>query len=303
MKLAVPDMISSSYFPALAAVELGCFKAEGLDVEVELIFPPDRAYAALKAGEVDLVAASAHAAVAAFPGWEGARLLCAQSQGMYWFLVMHKDFGIARGDLAALKGKRIGAAPWVEMGLRGVLQAAGLDPARDGIEIGPVPKQPGVGPNFGLSAYKALEARQIDGFWANGMAAELALRHGVGTLVLDARRGDGPEGSLGYTFASIATSAETLAAHPGLGGAVARAVASAQAMLKADVSRATQVGERLFPAEEAGLIATLIERDLPWYDTAIRPADYEAMNAFLRGLGAIEAAPPYEEVVVAGGLG
>ena len=39
MKLAVPDMISNSYFPAIAAIELGFFKEEGLDVELEMIFP------------------------------------------------------------------------------------------------------------------------------------------------------------------------------------------------------------------------------------------------------------------------
>ena len=39
MRIAVPDLISNSYFPAVAAVELGFFKAEGLDAELELIFP------------------------------------------------------------------------------------------------------------------------------------------------------------------------------------------------------------------------------------------------------------------------
>jgi hypothetical protein len=37
MKLAIPDLISNSYFPAIAAVELGCFAREGLDVELELM--------------------------------------------------------------------------------------------------------------------------------------------------------------------------------------------------------------------------------------------------------------------------
>jgi len=46
MKIAVPDVISNSYFPAAAAVELGFFKQEGLDVSLELIFPVDQAYAA-----------------------------------------------------------------------------------------------------------------------------------------------------------------------------------------------------------------------------------------------------------------
>src|SRR5450755_3970646 len=50
MKLAVPDMISNSYFPAIAAAELGLFRKEGLDIEVELIFPVDKAYMALRDG-------------------------------------------------------------------------------------------------------------------------------------------------------------------------------------------------------------------------------------------------------------
>ena len=83
MKLAVPDLISNSYFPAVAAVELGFFREEGLDVALELVFPVDKAYRALRDGAVDLVGGSAHSALAAFPEWEGAKLLCAQAQGMY----------------------------------------------------------------------------------------------------------------------------------------------------------------------------------------------------------------------------
>src|SRR6202045_3173526 len=99
MKLAVPDMISNSYFPAIAAAELGFFKQEGLDVEVELLFPVDKAYAALRDGAVDFVGGSAHSALAAFPEWQGVKLLSAQAPGMYWFLVMHTDFAARRGDV------------------------------------------------------------------------------------------------------------------------------------------------------------------------------------------------------------
>src|ERR1700756_205116 len=118
MKLAVPDLISNSYFPAVAAVELGLFKEEGLDVELELVFPVDKAYQALRDGAVDFVGGSAHSALAAFPEWQGCKLLCAEGQGMYWFLVMRSDLRPARGDVSIVKGRRIGAAPWVEMGLR-----------------------------------------------------------------------------------------------------------------------------------------------------------------------------------------
>ena len=100
MKLAVPDLISNSYFPAVAAVALGFFEEEGLDVSLELIFPVDEAYRAMRDGRVDFVAGSAHSALAAFPEWKGVKLLCAQAQGMYWFLVMHKRFDAKRGDLS-----------------------------------------------------------------------------------------------------------------------------------------------------------------------------------------------------------
>src|SRR5215472_6450645 len=131
MKLAIPDLISNSYFPALAAAELGLFASEGIEVSAELIFPVDRAYAALRDGEIDFVGGAAHGALAAFPAWRGVKLLGALAQGMYWCLVMRSELGIARHDLAALKGRRIGAAPWVEMGLRRLLVAAGLDPIRE----------------------------------------------------------------------------------------------------------------------------------------------------------------------------
>src|SRR5258708_23655105 len=165
MKLAVPDLISNSYFPAVAAVELGFLKQEGLDVELELVFPVDKAYRALRDGAVDFVGGSAHSALAAFPEWEGAKLLCAQAQGMYWFLVMRADLGARRGDVDIVRGRRIGAAPWVEMGLRRLLTEAGVDLKRDQVEIAPVPGAVGAGVNFGVTAARALEAGTIDGFW------------------------------------------------------------------------------------------------------------------------------------------
>src|SRR5437879_9472345 len=100
MKIAVPDLISNSYFPAAAAVELGFFRQEGLDVALEMIFPVDKAYAAMRDGAVDFVGGSAHSALAAFPEWKGAKLLCAQGQGMYWFLVMSADLSPKRNDLS-----------------------------------------------------------------------------------------------------------------------------------------------------------------------------------------------------------
>ncbi|MFL6832222.1 MAG: ABC transporter substrate-binding protein [Xanthobacteraceae bacterium] len=297
MKLAVPDMISNSYFPAIAAIELGCFKQEGLDVSLELIYPVDKSYAALRDGTVDFVGGSAHSALSAFPSWQGAKLLCAQAQGMYWFLVMHKDFGGKRGDLSVVKGRSIGAAPWVEMGLRRLLIEAGIDLTRDQVRIAPVPGAQGAGVNFGVTAAKALEERKIDGFWANGMGAEVAVRRGVGTMVLDVRRGDGPKPCFNYTMASIATTDRLIERSPETAAAAVRAMVKAQAALKENVARATEIGRKLFPPSEAELIAELIRRDLPYYDASISRDFVAGMNRFSRDVGILRGDVPYEGVV------
>jgi NitT/TauT family transport system substrate-binding protein len=297
MRLAIPDLISNSYFPALAASELGFFAREGIEVSAELIFPVDRAYQALRDGEVDFVGGAAHGALAAFPGWRGVKLLGALAQGMYWFLVMRADLGIARGDLAALKGRHIGAAPWVDMGLRRLLAAAGLDPEQNDIRIAPVPGAVGSTVNFGLTAAEALAAGKIDGFWANGMATEIAVTTGAGTVVLDVRRGDGPKGCFDYTMPVLATTERLIERSPDIAAAAGRALVATQTALKADVSLATEVGRKRFPPREAGLVAGIVERDLPFYDPSIGEYSVAAINDFAQHMGVLAGDVPYEQIV------
>jgi NitT/TauT family transport system substrate-binding protein len=297
MKIAVPDMISNSYFPAQAAVELGFFREQGLNVTLEMIFPVDKAYRALRDGAVDFVGGSAHSALAAFPQWEGVKLICAQAQGMYWFLVLHKDFAAARGDIEAVKGRSIGAAPCVEMGLRRLLIAAGIDLQRDGVNIAPVPGPAGIGINFGVSAAKALEERKIDGFWANGMGAEVAVRRGVGNVVLDVRRGDGPKGCFDYTMASVATTDRLIDKSPEVAASAVRAIAKTQNALKKKVALAAEVGRSLFPPAESELIVELIRRDLPYYNASISESFVVGMNQFARDLGLLTGHVPYQKIV------
>jgi len=297
VKLAIPDMISNSYFPAIAAIELGLFKREGLDVELELIYPVDKSYAALREGTVDFVGGSAHSALSAFPRWQGAKLLCAQGQGMYWFLVMHRDLGGKRGDVEVVKGRRIGAAPWVDFGLRRLLIEAGINLERDKVTIAPVPGAQGAGINFGVTAARALEERKIDGFWANGMGTEVAVRRGAGTVVLDVRRGDGPKPCFNYTMASIATTDQLIKRSPDAAAAAVRAIVNTHAALKGDPARATEVGRKLFPPSEAELIAELIRRDLPYYDASISRTFVAGMNQFSRDVGILTGDVAYEDIV------
>src|SRR5260370_38284272 len=93
----------------------------------------------MREGRCDLDAGWYISALAGFPEWHGAKLLCAQAEGMYWFLVMRSDLGAGRGDVDAVRGRRIGAAPWVEMGLRRLLIEAGGRPAGGRGHVAPRP--------------------------------------------------------------------------------------------------------------------------------------------------------------------
>jgi ABC-type nitrate/sulfonate/bicarbonate transport system substrate-binding protein len=294
LRLAIPDLISPSYFPAIAAVELGF-----LDAKLELLYPVTKTYEDLRDGKLDFVGGASHAVLYAFKDWQGGKLLCALAQHMYWFLVIHSKFKPAKGNLAAVKNLRIGAAPGPVDGLKQMLKVAGIDPERD-VKIGPVPGfSVGQTASFGLLAAKALEEGKIDGFWANGMGAEVAVKSGVGTLVLDARR-EGTAEMKGYTFPALVTSQNLIEKNPNAARAAIKAVQSAQKALKEDPNRATAIGRKLFPPAEAAMIAELIRRDLPFYDSAISEENVAAMNQFAASLGLLSKPVPYQEVVWTG---
>ncbi|MBV9120416.1 MAG: ABC transporter substrate-binding protein, partial [Chloroflexi bacterium] len=155
MKIAIPDLISNSYFPAIAAAELGCWKEEGLDLTLELLFPVTRAMEALRNGQYDFVAGTASSVLTAFPEWQGAKILAALAERMYWFLVLRTDLHVPRDDVQAVKGLRIGAAPGVDVGLKRLLREVGIDPEKD-VQIAPVPGTGAASVSFGVTAAQAL---------------------------------------------------------------------------------------------------------------------------------------------------
>jgi NitT/TauT family transport system substrate-binding protein len=298
MKIAIPDLVSNSYFPAIAAVDLGFFKEEGIDMELELIFPVDHTLEKMRDGEIDFVGGSAHSTPHAFPGWKGGKLLGALAQGMYWFLILRSDLGAKQGDIEAVKGLNIGAAPLVDLGLKHLLTEYGIDLEKDKVNIAPVPGAfTGKNVNFGVTAAKALQDGKIDGFWANGMGAEVAIKSGAGTLVIDARRGDGPAAAFNYTMPALITSERLIKDEPDVCAAAVRALVKTQKALKEDVSLATEVGRKRFPAEEAELIAGIIQRDLPFYNAAITPEFVAGMSKFSQAMGLIDAPIAFEDAV------
>jgi ABC-type nitrate/sulfonate/bicarbonate transport system substrate-binding protein len=296
-RIAIPDLVSNSYFPAIAAVALDFFKREGLNVAQELMFPNYMAYEALRDHKVDFVAAPAHVALAVFPQWRGCKLLMALSQGMFWLLVLRADIAGTPGDVSAVKGRTIGAAPMVELGLKQLLIDAGVDLDGDGVRIVGVPGADAPGVSFGVAAARALADGAIDGFWANAMGAENAVRQGVGKVILDVRRGIGPVAAFHYTMPVLVTSNVLLERDPELVAGGVRAVLAAQRALKADVRLAAAVGRALFPPAEAELIADVVARDLPYYDPAISEIAIDGLNRFAHSAGLLRTRVPYADIV------
>ena len=287
MRIAVPDLVSNSYFPAVAAVELGFFRDQEMDME------------ALRDGSIDFVAGPAHATLSAFPGWQGAKLLAALSQHTFWVLVLRSGLRARPGDVSAVKGLRIGAAPGPDAALRRMLAEADVDPARDGVDLAPVPGSGEPGVSFGVHAAKALEDGVIDGFWANAMGAEVAVRSGIGEVVLDPRRGLGPAAARVYTFAALVATDRLIDDSPATAEGAVRAVVEAQRALRADPSGAAEVGQRLFPPDEAALIEDLVRRDAPYYRAGITSDSVAGLNQFCRSLGSLSGEVAYGQVVAA----
>ena len=67
---------------------------------------------------------------------------------------------------------------------------------------------------------------------------------------------------------------------PDVAAAAVRALVRAQDALREDPSLATKVATGLFPDMETGLIAGIIERDLPFYEPAISPAALAGLRSF-----------------------
>src|SRR5437016_13376301 len=97
---------------------MGFFEKEGFAATLELLYPVTKTYEELREGRLDFVGGAAHAALYAFMDWQGAKLLCALAQRMYWFLVVRSDLKASKGDLSVLRGLRIGAAAGPVDGLK-----------------------------------------------------------------------------------------------------------------------------------------------------------------------------------------
>jgi ABC-type nitrate/sulfonate/bicarbonate transport system substrate-binding protein len=295
-RIWVPDLDSPSYFVAVAAVELGFFKQEGVDIE--FVYNTLQGPELMRDGKLDFIGGPAYVATRTFPAWQGVKLLCALSQYSYWFLAVRATLDIKRGDLQALKGLRISAAPpWPEMSLRYMLTDGGLDLERDNVRIVPPPPPYGDKGFMARNGVDSIIQNSADAYWGNGMRVALGESLGIAKLHLDLRRGDGPPGARYYNFPALTARASLVDEHPNVAAGAVRAIVKAQKALQADPSISTAIGRKLFPADEAELIAGLIERDAPFYDAEISHDAVDGLMKFATRTGLVKDAVPYADLV------
>lgn len=296
-RLVVADLDSPSYFVATAAVELGYFREEGIDAELERAYGALNGPERLRNGELHFLGGPAYMATRAFPGWKGAKLLCALAQYSYWFLAVRADLDVRRGDLNALKGLRISSSTaFPEVGLRHLLKQAGIDLERDRVSIVPLPSTRDEHLKYRVGV-DALAQNIADAYWGNGMRLAIGEKLGVAKVHLDLRRGDGPPGARFYNFPALTTTERLIEEQPQIAAAAVRAIVKTQKALAADPSRATAIGKRLFAPEAASLIAGLIARDAPFYDATISAEAVDGINKFALANGLLTQPLHYDGLV------
>jgi NitT/TauT family transport system substrate-binding protein len=149
----------------------------------------------------------------------------------------------------------------------------------------------------GHAGVDAITQDLADAYWGNGMRVALGEHLGVAKMHLDLRRSDGPPGARWYNFAALTTTERLIEEQPDIAAGAVRAIVKTQKALKADPSLATQVGNRLFPPEEASLIAGLIARDAPFYDAKISLEAVDGLNRFGMANGLLTEPVTYDRLV------
>jgi len=293
MRLTVADAISPSYFVAIAAVQLGFFHREGFDME--FVFSPPNPSQALKDGDIDFFGGSPYTGLRAFPGWRDGVLLCALSHYTYWFLAIRSDIKCEHGDVSAVKGLRLSASADPGLTMKRLLEEAGIDLQKDNVRIVPSPRR--TSPNWAWDGVDAIEQGVSDGYWGNGLRADLGVKRGIAKILLDVRRGDGPPAARHWTFPALVTTKRLIRERPDIAAGAVRAIVKTQRALRTHPQLAVKAAQRLFPSEETSLIAYEVARDAPFYDATITEDMVTHISRFAQEIGALKGQITYDEIV------
>ena len=103
---------------------------------------------------------------------------------------VRSDLKCERGDVSAVKGLRLSASVLPGLTLKRLLEEAGIDFQRDNVRLVASPRR--ISQNWAWDGVDAIEQGVADGYWGNGLRADLGVKRGIAKILLDVRRGDGP---------------------------------------------------------------------------------------------------------------
>ena len=144
------------------------------------------------------------------------------------------------GDVAALKGKRIGITALgsaTDVGIRAILRPSGLDPDKD-VTLLPL----GTAEN----GVAALAAGHIDALVVTEPSTSVAIDKKIGRMFLDLRKGEGPPAAIRATFFTLQATADFVKANPETTRKAIRAMCKAVHAAKLDFDRAFKVAQNHF---------------------------------------------------------
>jgi len=111
------------------------------------------------------------------------------------------------------------------------------------------------------------------------------------------RRGDGPPAARNWTFPALVTTERLVREQPQVAAGAVRAIVNTQRALRANPQLAARAAQRLFPAEEASLIAFEVARDADFYEPTITEQNVADISRFAREIGALQGEVRFDEPV------
>jgi NitT/TauT family transport system substrate-binding protein len=257
VRVLVADRDNLQYMAFWVAKGAGYFAEEGVDLELTFPAAPQQAKAMMHdhAAEVAVLSPPTYLELIA----EGApvALVCNLLENDPIDLVVRKSVLAERGldpkmpleaRLRGLKGLRIGLAPHPPSRLRALLALAGMDADRD-VEMVIL---------HGKDQIEAFRAKKVDALYTHTPFLERALVDEDATMLVNQSAGEAPTLANRQIHALLATRAY-IDGRPDVLDAMARAIARAERLVRADHAAAAGALVKEFPSRDRRHIDKIVE--------------------------------------------
>ncbi len=293
-QVKIASFRSFVFLPVWVAKEGGFFAKEGINAEVLFFSSGTEMTAAMLSQSVQFASTMADRPMLLRERGQQTRHLIALTTQAPYSLVVPIGSPIARGDLAALKGKRIaitqkGSA--TDVAMRAILRPSGIDPDKDVVLMALGPHENGIA---------ALKAGQVDAVILSEPATTVAIsKEKLGKVILDLRQGDGPAGASRSTFATLQATEEFVKGNPEVIGRVISALCKATKAVREDPRKFVPVAKKYFPNVEDDVLERALLGESSSYGSEITAEMIKSVSDINVAVAVIKGPHGLEDVVVA----